>query len=238
MSYCVNCGVELHPTAERCALCGTAVVNPHQPVDAVSPKPYATDVQPLPPSNKAYVAGLLAALLSLPILVCLITNLVFDGGAWSVYPIGAIVLFWVLVAVPLLLPRPLPLVAIGADAFAILVYLFMIAALADEGLTVGLHWYLQLALPIVLVVSAAILIPVAILRRFKVNGIQIASLLFSVTGLALVGVETTVSFYMGTPFRLSWSWIVLASCLAMTAALLIISLNPRLMEEIRRRLHM
>jgi hypothetical protein len=38
--------------------------------------------------------------------------------------------------------------------------------------------------------------------------------------------------------HLSWSWIVLVSCLAMTAALLIIERSPHLLEEIRRRLHM
>jgi hypothetical protein len=237
MSYCVNCGVELHPTADTCALCGTMVVNPCQPVDADAPKPYATDAQLLPPNNKAYLAGLIAALLTLPVLVCLITNLVFGGGAWSVYPIGGIVLFWVLIAVPLLLPRPLPLVAIGADACAILVYLFLIATLADKGFTTGMHWYLGLALPIVLVASAVVLVPVAILRRRRLDGLRIASLLFTVLGFGVVGIETTVSIFVGTPFRLSWSWIVLASCLAMALALWIISRSSRLQEEIRRRLH-
>ncbi len=237
MSYCVNCGVELHPTAERCALCGTAVANPGRPVDDVSPKPYASDVQPLPPNNRAYIAGLIAALLSLPVLVCLTTNLVVGGDAWSVYPIGGIVLLWVLVAVPLLLPRPLPLVAIGADAFAILVYLFLIAALASKGFDAGMHWYLELALPLVLVASAVVLVPVAVLRRRKLDGLRISSLLSTVLGFGVVGVETTVSIFDGTPFRLSWSWIVLASFLAMALALWIISHSPRLQEEIRKRLH-
>jgi len=237
MSYCVNCGVEMHPTAERCALCETAVVNPNQPVDSDAPKPYASDVQPMPPNNRKYMAGIMAALLSLPVLVCLIANLVFDGGAWSVYPIGGIALFWVLVAVPLLLPRPMPLVAIGCDAFAILVYLFLIAALADRGFASGMHWYLGLALPVVLVSAAIVIVPVAVLRRRKLDGLRISSLLFTALGFGVVGIETTVSIFSGTPFRLSWSWIVLASCLAMALALWIISHSPRMQEEIRRRLH-
>ena len=40
MSYCGNCGVELDPTARACPLCHTPVVNPNQPVDTVSPKPF------------------------------------------------------------------------------------------------------------------------------------------------------------------------------------------------------
>ena len=37
MSYCVNCGVELDPTARTCPLCQTPVVNPRQPVDTELP---------------------------------------------------------------------------------------------------------------------------------------------------------------------------------------------------------
>ena len=47
MSYCVNCGVELDKTCSVCPLCNTKVINPNQPVDTVSPKPY--------PVNKGYV---------------------------------------------------------------------------------------------------------------------------------------------------------------------------------------
>ena len=28
MSYCVNCGVELDSSAEKCVLCNTVVINP------------------------------------------------------------------------------------------------------------------------------------------------------------------------------------------------------------------
>ena len=237
MSYCVNCGVELDRTAACCALCGTEVCNPSQPVDMTAPKPFPEEMQPPPPNNRPLIAGLLAALLSLPVLVCLVTNLVFGGGTWSVYPIGGIVLFWVLTAGPLLSrkPRPVPLIAL--DAFAVLVYLFVIAALGGQGLIVGLHWYLRLALPIVVVVAAATLFPVAYLRRYRADGLVTSAILFVDAGLALVGIELALSFFAGHPFQLSWSWIVLISCLAMSVALLIIDRSPHLLAELRRRLH-
>ena len=239
MSYCVNCGVELDRTANHCALCGTEVHNPNRPVDETSPPPYPATVQPLPPTNRRYMAWLLGVLLSLPVAVCLVTNLVFpSGGPWAIYPIGGIVLFWVLVAVPLLLPRPLPLLAIADDALAILVYLLVIAAFSGSSLAAGLHWYIGLALPLVAIVSVAVLVPVAVLRAYRYSRIRTVALLFTVLGLAIVGIETTVSFYIGTPFHLSWSWIVLISCLAMTLALLLLERSPRLLEEMRRRLHM
>ena len=42
MSYCVHCGVELDATASFCPLCHTRVLDPGQPVDTVSPKPFPT----------------------------------------------------------------------------------------------------------------------------------------------------------------------------------------------------
>lgn len=237
MSYCVNCGVELHRTAYHCALCGTAVVNPCRPVDEESPKPFPEERQPPPPDNRRYVARLLAALLCLPVLVCLVTNLVFGGTAWSVYPIGGIVLFWVLVAVPLLYREPKPVGILLIDALAILLYLFVIAAFAGQGLIVGLHWYLRLALPIVVIVAAAVLVPVGVLGRRKWDGLQASALLFCDVGVALVGIELALSFFIGHPFRLAWSWIVLVSCLAMALALIIVERSPRLREELRRRFH-
>ena len=43
MSYCVNCGVELHPTSTSCPLCQTKVYNPNQPVATDIPKPYPSN---------------------------------------------------------------------------------------------------------------------------------------------------------------------------------------------------
>ena len=64
MSYCVNCGVELDPTASTCPLCHTPVVNPRQPVDTELPPTFPAsraEVQPAPPRRR--LALLLTAML-------------------------------------------------------------------------------------------------------------------------------------------------------------------------------
>ena len=43
MSYCVNCGVELDASAEKCVLCGTAVLNPNNIDKAQDETPFATE---------------------------------------------------------------------------------------------------------------------------------------------------------------------------------------------------
>ena len=52
MSYCVNCGVELDATAERCPLCHTPVQNPRQPVDHDRPRPFPPERQEVPITAK------------------------------------------------------------------------------------------------------------------------------------------------------------------------------------------
>ena len=45
MSYCVNCGVELDPTARYCPLCHTEVLNPKQPPDPTLPQPFPARIE-------------------------------------------------------------------------------------------------------------------------------------------------------------------------------------------------
>ena len=95
MSYCVNCGVELDKTCSVCPLCNTRVINPNQPVDTVSPKPY--------PVNKGYVdsgirketAILMAVCLATTAVVCGLLNLLFiTFSHWSFYVIGICIVLW------------------------------------------------------------------------------------------------------------------------------------------------
>lgn len=96
MSYCVNCGVELDKTCSVCPLCNTRVINPNQPVDTVSPKPY--------PVNKGYVdsgirketAILMAVCLATTAVVCGLLNLLFiTFSHWSFYVIGICIVLWI-----------------------------------------------------------------------------------------------------------------------------------------------
>ena len=71
MSYCVNCGVELDKTCSVCPLCNTKVINPNQPVDTVSPKPY--------PVDKGYVDSGIRKETAILMAVCLATTAVVCG---------------------------------------------------------------------------------------------------------------------------------------------------------------
>ncbi len=90
MSYCVHCGVELDATASFCPLCHTRVLDPGQPVDTVSPKPFPTRRGEVAPAAKQEVALLITAMLASVAVCCGVLNLFLRADrTWSLYVIGA-----------------------------------------------------------------------------------------------------------------------------------------------------
>ena len=79
MSYCVNCGVELDKTCSVCPLCNTKVINPNQPVDTVSPKPYPVDKGYVDSGIRKETAILMAVCLAATAVVCGLLNLSDQG---------------------------------------------------------------------------------------------------------------------------------------------------------------
>lgn len=105
MSYCVNCGVELHETCSVCPLCHTEVHNPRHPADENAPKPFPVRQGAVAPVQKADVLILISVVLAVTAGVCGLLNLlIFYGTYWSLYVIGGCVLLWVF-CLPMFLPK-------------------------------------------------------------------------------------------------------------------------------------
>lgn len=93
MSYCVNCGVELDKTCSVCPLCNTKVINPNQPVDTVSPKPYPVDKGYVDSGIRKETAILMAVCLAATAVVCGLLNLFLShfptGPSMSSAPVSS-----------------------------------------------------------------------------------------------------------------------------------------------------
>ena len=164
MSYCVNCGVELDPTARACPLCHTPVVNPNQPVDASLPPPFPSRREEVQPVSKRELALLLSAMLGSVAVCCGVLNLFFvhSGRPWSLYVIGAAAMLWIWLVVPLVL-RQMPLwLRLGLDACAVGVYVYLISIDLH-----GLDWYLRLAVPMLRARSRVELPPETVCMRLS-----------------------------------------------------------------------
>ena len=139
MSYCVNCGVELDPSAKTCPLCGTPAWHPE--LDA--PPYFPANSAAVQPASRREAAILLTAMLVSVSLCCGLLNLFLPTDRpWSLYVIGAAVMLWVWFTLPMVLRRLPVFFRLTADVAAIGIYVWLISI--DLG---GSRWFRGLALP-------------------------------------------------------------------------------------------
>ena len=211
MSYCVNCGVELDSTASFCPLCRTPVVNPRQPVDTGSSPPFPTERREVPPASKAELAILVSSMLA-SVAVCML---------------------WVWLVPPLLLRTMHLYLRLSADVLAVALYVFLISVDLD-----GSAWYWHLALPIILLLGAALLFLGFMMGARPRSTLSRITLVIGTTGVFLSGVELLIDRYFLGRWQPGWSLVVAAVCLSMMIPLIVVRWRPALRDEVRRRFHM
>ena len=163
MSYCVHCGVELDATASFCPLCHTRVLDPGQPVDTVSPKPFPTRRGEVAPAAKQEVALLITAMLASVAVCCGVLNLFLRADrTWSLYVIGAAAMLWLWLVPPLLARGMHLLLRLLLDIAAVALYVYLISVDLNGG-----DWYLGLAAPIILWGGAILLLLGLVLRVYR-----------------------------------------------------------------------
>ena len=143
MSYCVNCGVELHAGVKHCPLCGTPVYNPNELRRDESAPFFAPEKEVVAPASRREAALLLSAMLCSVAVCCGVLNFFLrTSHTWSLYIVGAAVMLWIWLVLPLLAKKMPPWVALPIDVAAVGLYIFFIAVDLD-----GLVWYRHLVLP-------------------------------------------------------------------------------------------
>lgn len=232
MSYCVNCGVELDKTAAFCPLCHTPVCNPNQPVDTTSKPPFPTQRSEVPLASKKEAALLMTVMFLSVAVCCGLLNLILGPHSlWSFYVIGAAVMLWIWLVLPLW-ARKIPLAPrLVLDGIAVGIYLFFIALHLD-----GMSWYRGLGLPIVLLATAVLLFLGLTLRGRSI--LSSITLIIGSIGVCLFGVEFFVDRWLYHAWTPTWSLVVLTVCIALMIPLIVVRRNPALREEARRRFHL
>ncbi len=234
MSYCVNCGVELDKTAQTCPLCRTIVANPNQPVNIFAPKPFPTQRREVPFVAKWELALLISAMLLSVGVCCGVLNLFLrTERAWSLYVIGAAVMFWIWFVPPLLMRGMHLCLRLFFDVAAVGIYVFLISVDLN-----GREWFLHLALPIILLWGAAVLFLGLMLRDGRRSILSSIALIIVCIGLFMPGVEFFIDCYLQGVWEPGWSLVVSAICVALIIPLVIVRRVPSLREEARRRFHM
>ncbi len=233
MSYCVHCGVELAPSEQACALCGTRVVNPacdwQRPAEM--PYPETVDVKDAH-IDRRYARQLAAMVMAVPALIVLLVDFVDGGGMrWSPYVVGALMLFYCWVVVPVLFKFSRPYAYIVIDVVSLWAYLLLIAVL-----TGGMHWFVRLVLPLLALMGLLAMGVLLALRRQKWAPLTRAALICFFGGLFLIGLELLISWYLHRPFALRWSFYAAIPLGVIALMLVLLERHKPLKQEIKKRL--
>lgn len=234
MSYCVNCGVELESSLEKCPLCNTPVLNPNelQKIKTAS-SPYPRETGQVDVVKSKDLAILTSVILIATSLCCLLLNIfVFSRSPWSLFIIGACLILFVIVF-PMIIYTKLPVyLSLMLDGIAVGLYLYMITFNTSTD-----RWFFVLALPITVLATILAEIFTLLLRTLPFSFLTTALYFFVEAGMLCISLELLIKHYAGSPLYLTWSAIVLTICAVITVTLLTILSRRRLREAVQRRLH-
>lgn len=233
MSYCVNCGVKLEETLQRCPLCNTPVINPSElkKAGAVPPFPVERGETENVKSKDGAIL-LTVAFVTTSVCCALLNYLVFNQNLWSIPIIGLCAFLWV-VFFPIILFRELPIYAfIIMDGFALAGYLFMISFMTSSR-----AWLIELALPITALLTALLILFTFLIRNVSSSILAIALYIYILVPVFCIGIELLICLFRNQDLHLVWSAVVLAPCAVVCIILITILSRKRLREAVRRRLH-
>lgn len=234
MSYCVNCGVELHASARKCPLCNTPVVNPRQleqMTQASSPFP---EEKGQVEAVKRKDMGLLISIVVLATAVTcgLLNILVFRGTLWSLAVIGACVVLWVIMIPVVIYVRQSVYISLLLDGGASALYLYMLTYLTGSN-----GWFWGLGLYIVILVTGLAEVFTFCVRKLPRSFLTVSLYVFTGAGFLCMGLELLIRRYLSGAVRLSWSAVVLTVCAILDIAIITMLSRRRLRDAVRKRLH-
>lgn len=229
MPYCVKCGVELDKSAKKCVLCNTEVMIEQQ--DEIPP--YPKEKSEVSQLNTGYFAMLLSVILIIPNVACLVINLIYSPEIyWMYYVFGGSLVLWMIFIFPMTLKKKRPLIHVFLIFLSATLYLLLIALALS-----GMRWFLTIALPVCITVMLLLFIIIFIVNRKKPGKLKATSIsLITVIVLCLV-VEGTVDYFVNATIQFSWSYIVAASIVPVIIALVLLSGNKKLQNELIKKLH-
>ena len=233
MAYCVNCGVKLEETLTKCPLCNTPVYHPQEEKTEKKVPPYPSERGTVEKVKRTDLAILLIVLFGSTAVGCGLLNLfVYKGSLWSLYVIGACLVFLVF-SIPIMVYRKLPyILMVLIDGCAVLFYLALVAWVNH-----GMDWYVQIAVPIILLGTVLGAVLLYVYQHVSRSILFTAMVVVIEMAVFCADIDLSVCYYLHEKFCLTWSAAVVVCAAIITVSLITVMRISRLREEVRRRMH-
>ena len=227
--YCVNCGIKLADSEERCPICSTL---PGGPIsrDTSVPKLYPANRYPEVSVKKGALNGAILFLFAIPLLITFFVDLrSTDGVNWFWYTFGAVLLGYIVLALPLWFQKPNPVIFVPCDFAATALYLLLIALM-----TAG-DWYLSFALPVTVCAGMIVTAVITLLRYIRKGRLYIFGGAFIAVGAYLLMMELLLGITFGISF-VGWSIYSLIASSILGILLIFLAINSNAREKMERKL--
>lgn len=226
--YCVNCGVRLADTEEKCPICSSAPGECHitrVPQRRLYPQNRYPEASIRPSAFNATVL----VLFLIPLLVCFFVDMQSDWRLdWFWYVAGALVLAYIVLALPSWFQNPNPVIFVPCDFAASSVYLLLI------NLLTGGKWYLSFALPVTVSVGLIVTTVVVLLRYLRKGKLYIFGGAMIAMGLEMLLLEWLLSVTFSVSF-VGWSVYPLTVFVLLGGLLIFLAINSTARERMERK---
>jgi hypothetical protein len=227
--YCVKCGVKLADTEECCPLCGTVVYHPditRQKGEDLYPK----KKYPYKEKNSYWFQGLMTFACCLPMIIVLMCDFQFNAAiTWSGYVIGAILVGYVSVILPMWFKRPNPVIFVPCDFAAVGLYLVYINLVTDG------DWFLSFAFPVLGGIGAIVVTVVTLMRYVPKGKFFIFGGAFIALGGFMLLMEAMMCVTFEGVYFKGWSLYPLISLALLGGALIFLGICRPARESMERR---
>lgn len=225
--YCINCGVKLEGGADKCPLCNTVVPipAPHE-----EQKLYPSNKLPkLLPKSKA-LSGSILIILFIPLILTFFSDFHDNRRLdWFGFVAGALLLSYILMALPIWFRKPNPVIFIPCDFLAVILYVGYI----DFALKGG--WFWTFALPAIGGFGLLVCALITLLRYIKKGQLFIIGSFFILLGGFIMMLEGLMAKTFQMQFT-GWSFYPLVTLVLLGGMLVYLAINKTAREIAKRKL--
>ena len=210
MPFCSRCGIEVDKYVKSCPLCDTPIQVLDEEHDDKRKFPirniHAMGAPMSKKQKRNLVWGIITLLIFIPIFVILTVRFLYSKDfTWEGYTLIPLAAGWIYFSLLLFFFKKVQVIIAGffLNTNSLLFFIDLING--------GVSWYLQISLPVTILLFLIILLVTIAGKRAKRKGVNIAAFILIGICVFCLGVEFTVSLYQSDIIILKWSIIVLVA---------------------------
>lgn len=227
--YCINCGVKLAPSENKCPLCGTVPYHPQ--ISREEGKPlYPKNRYPAAEVSPKAAQAVMLVLFLIPLLTTLLIDLRINRDVtWSGYVIGALLLSYIIMALPWWFKKPNPVIFVPCGFAAVGLYLLYI------NLATGGGWFLSFAFPVTGGIGLIVTAVVTLMRYLRGGRLYIFGGASIALGCFMLLMEFLLSITFGRGF-VGWSIYPLVALVLLGGFMIFLAINHSAREMMERKM--